>query len=106
MRHAAADLPRRSPPVAIVFCPLALPVKGNAQLSGFQRVGVIVDVDKGGEEVSATVARSYTINSKILGEDRQVLVSLPGGYEDNQTRHLVLIALDGSPLMGRTITRG
>jgi predicted alpha/beta superfamily hydrolase len=52
-----------------------------------------------GDDVSMTVARSYTIESTILGEERQVLVNLPGGYADNQTRYPVLIVLDGSPFM-------
>jgi predicted alpha/beta superfamily hydrolase len=62
-------------------------------------VPTLVSATEGGEDVSATVARSYTIDSKILGEERQVLVSLPGGCEDNQTRHPALIVLDGSPFM-------
>jgi predicted alpha/beta superfamily hydrolase len=52
-----------------------------------------------GDDVSMTVAASYTIDSKILGETRQVLVSLPSVYEDNHMRYPVLIVLDGSPFM-------
>jgi predicted alpha/beta superfamily hydrolase len=62
-------------------------------------VAGLVSAAEGGDDVSMTVARSYTIESKILGEERQVLVSLPRGYEDNQMRHPVLIVLDGSPFM-------
>ena len=62
-------------------------------------VAGLVSAAEGGDDVSMTVARSYTIESKILGEERQVLMSLPRGYEDNQMRHPVLIVLDGSPFM-------
>ena len=59
----------------------------------------LVSATEGGDDVSMTVARSYTIESKILGESRQVLVNLPRGYADNQMRHPVLVVLDGSPVM-------
>ena len=52
---------------------------------------------EGDDAVNMTVARSYTIESKILGEERQVLVNLPRGYEDSQMRHPLLVVLDGSP---------
>jgi predicted alpha/beta superfamily hydrolase len=57
----------------------------------------LVSAAENGDEVSMTVATSYTIESKILGEERQVLVALPDGYADNRMRHPVLIVLDGSP---------
>jgi predicted alpha/beta superfamily hydrolase len=59
----------------------------------------LASATEAGDDVSMTVARSYTIESRILGEERQVLVSLPRGYEDDQMRHPVLIVLDGSPFM-------
>jgi predicted alpha/beta superfamily hydrolase len=62
-------------------------------------VAGLVSAAEGDDDVSMTVARSYTIESKVLGEERRVLMSLPRGYEDNQMRHPVLIVLDGSPFM-------
>lgn len=59
----------------------------------------LVSATEGGDEVDMTVATSYTIDSKILGEPRQVLVNLPRGYEENRMRHPVLVVLDGSPAM-------
>lgn len=70
-----------------------------AALVFFLIAPVLVSATEGGDDVSMTVARSYTIESKILGEERQVLVSLPRGYEDNQIRHPLLIVLDGSPFI-------
>ena len=52
-----------------------------------------------GVEVSIPVARAFTIESKVLAEERQVLVNLPRGYEDGEDRYPVLIVLDGSPFM-------
>lgn len=68
-----------------------------AALVAFFAVPVSVCGTEAGDDVSITVARSFEIESKTLGETRQVLVSLPAGYEDNHTRHPVLIVLDGSP---------
>jgi predicted alpha/beta superfamily hydrolase len=52
-----------------------------------------------GVEVTIPVARAFTIESKVLGEERQVLVNLPRGYEDGEDRYPALIVLDGSPFM-------
>ena len=52
-----------------------------------------------GVEVSIPVARAFTIESKVLAEERQVLVNLPREYEDGEDRYPVLIVLDGSPFM-------
>lgn len=52
-----------------------------------------------GEDVSMSVARAFTIQSKVLGEERQVLVNLPRGYEEGEERYPVLVVLDGSPFM-------
>jgi predicted alpha/beta superfamily hydrolase len=52
-----------------------------------------------GDHVSITVARSYTIESNFLEEEREVLVSLPRDYEESGARYPVLIVLDGSPFM-------
>jgi predicted alpha/beta superfamily hydrolase len=70
-----------------------------AALVFFLAIPGLVCATAGGDDVSVNVARSYTIESKTLGETRQVLVNLPSGYEDNQMRHPVLIVLDGSPFM-------
>jgi len=44
-----------------------------------------------------TIGEELTIRSEILGEDRQVLISKPGGYESDEDKHYaVLILLDGS----------
>jgi hypothetical protein len=53
----------------------------------------------GGADVNLKVAREFTIESKALGEERQVLVNLPRGYEDSEKRYPVLIVLDGSPFV-------
>ena len=76
---------RHHPHPVALFCLLAIPAFASAIESG--------------DDVSITVATSYTIESKILGEDRTVLVHLPDGYADNQVRYPVLIVLDGSPFM-------
>jgi predicted alpha/beta superfamily hydrolase len=52
-----------------------------------------------GVEVTIPVARAFAIESKVLAEERQVLVNLPRGYEDGEDRYPVLIVLDGSPFM-------
>jgi predicted alpha/beta superfamily hydrolase len=50
-----------------------------------------------GDDLSMVVARQFTIDSKVLGESRPVLVNLPRGYEDGEARYPLLIVLDGSP---------
>jgi predicted alpha/beta superfamily hydrolase len=60
---------------------------------------ILLSATEGDDEVSMTVGRAHTIDSKVLGESRQVLVNLPRGYEDNQERYPVLIVLDGTPAM-------
>jgi predicted alpha/beta superfamily hydrolase len=60
---------------------------------------IVASATEVGDDVSITVARSYTIESKILGEERQVLVNLPRDYEESGARYAVLIVLDGSPFM-------
>jgi predicted alpha/beta superfamily hydrolase len=55
-------------------------------------------VQEAGQEINLTVGRAFTIHSETLGEDRQVLVSLPRGYDEGKNRYPVLIVLDGSPM--------
>jgi len=50
-----------------------------------------------GENVSLVVASNHTLSSKVLGETRQVLVTLPERYDEGDQRYPLLLALDGSP---------
>jgi predicted alpha/beta superfamily hydrolase len=51
-----------------------------------------------------TIGETITIESKILGEERTILVSTPAGYERNQERYPVLYMTDGGAHL--THTRG
>jgi len=42
-----------------------------------------------------TLGRAATVYSRVLGEERTLLVALPSGYELTQTRYPVLYLLDG-----------
>lgn len=51
---------------------------------------------RGGQEVQPLPApEKITIHSRVLGEDRTLLVWLPEGYEDSSQRYPVLYVLDG-----------
>lgn len=41
------------------------------------------------------VGERLTLASKVLGEDRPLLVYLPPGYADSQARYPLLVLLDG-----------
>lgn len=47
------------------------------------------------ESSGLTIARETTLASKILNEDRPILVSLPAGYETSTATYPVLYLLDG-----------
>jgi predicted alpha/beta superfamily hydrolase len=42
------------------------------------------------------IGETVTIQSKILGEDRKILIHLPDGYKDSSARYPVLYTLDGN----------
>ncbi len=46
--------------------------------------------------VPIVAGTSYTLHSKILGDDREVNVWLPAGYGKSTTRYTVLYVLDGA----------
>jgi predicted alpha/beta superfamily hydrolase len=43
-----------------------------------------------------TLGESHTIQSAVMGENREILVSLPDGYQRTRTQYPVLFVLDGS----------
>ena len=47
------------------------------------------------DEPLMTLGRAATVYSRVLGEERTLLVALPSGYELTQTRYPVLYLLDG-----------
>ena len=49
---------------------------------------------KNGDDVS--IGKYHTITSKVLGEERTVLIHLPGGYETSTGKYPVLYVLGGS----------
>ena len=49
---------------------------------------------KNGDDVS--IGKYHTITSKVLGEERTVLIHLPGGYETSTDKYPVLYVLGGS----------
>lgn len=49
------------------------------------------------DEVTMTVGAAFTLDSKVLGEQRQVLISLPNEYAQGEARYPALVLLDGSP---------
>src|SRR5512143_4225900 len=49
---------------------------------------------KNGDDVS--IGKYHTITSKVLGEERTVLVHLPEGYETSKDKYPVLYVLGGS----------
>ena len=66
--------------IILFFLSISMP----AQASGLNDASVIISGEK------------RILASKVLGEDRTLLISLPKGYESNNTRHYpVLYALDG-----------
>lgn len=48
------------------------------------------------KEKIVEIGESITIKSKVLNEDRKILIYLPEGYKDSTTRYPVLYVLDGS----------
>jgi len=51
-----------------------------------------------------TIGESFTIDSKVLGEERTVLVSTPAGYDQSQESYIVVYMTDGPAHL--TYTRG
>jgi len=51
-----------------------------------------------------TIGESLTIDSKVLGEERTVVVSTPAGYDQSQEHYIVLYMTDGPAHL--TYTRG
>jgi len=47
---------------------------------------------------SITLGTRWKISSKILGEDREFVVTLPAGYEDSQEKYPLLLLLNGDIL--------
>jgi predicted alpha/beta superfamily hydrolase len=52
-------------------------------------------VSQGQQVHDLTIGERFTINSKVLDEDRTMLVALPKGYNDSEARYPVLYVLDG-----------
>ena len=48
-----------------------------------------------GTPITYDAGIQYQIHSSILAEDRQLLIHLPEGYEDSETRYPVIYVLDG-----------
>ena len=48
------------------------------------------------KEQIVEIGESIKIKSKVLNEDRKILIYLPEGYKDSTTRYPVLYALDGN----------
>lgn len=49
------------------------------------------------KQVVSTVHQQYTIKSLAVGEDRTILVRVPGNYERSQNRYPVIYMLDAHP---------
>jgi predicted alpha/beta superfamily hydrolase len=49
------------------------------------------------QDVTVTLGVTRTIKSSILGEDRNVFVRLPTGYDTSGNAYPVLYLLDGTP---------
>lgn len=47
------------------------------------------------QEKGITIGEKFTIHSKILNEDREILVSVPDNYNESNKKHSVLYVLDG-----------
>jgi predicted alpha/beta superfamily hydrolase len=73
--------------VAMTFCFPATAVAGG------DRSAIVSAV---GKPTSVALGERVVIHSKILGEDRELLIHLPEHYRENDRRYPILVLLDGN----------
>jgi predicted alpha/beta superfamily hydrolase len=81
-----------------------IPRGGNMKRTAFllALLAVVAGTAAAGEPI--TIGETVTIESKIMGEERTILISTPPNYEQNQERFPVLYMTDGDAHL--THTRG
>ncbi len=75
----------------LIITALTTAVVGNSTLAVAQE----------GEPITVDVGKRYQINSAILGEQRDLLIHLPEGYQQSDGKYPVIYVLDGDTSSGR-----